>query len=443
VLAQVANGDGGEFAYWVAGPGKTWTKVADFADAVHDARFGPDNALYLLSRKGAPRGRVLRLEPAREAAAATEVVAAGDAVVQQIVPAETKLYVVDVVGGPSQVRVFGLGRAGSPTKLEETLPILPASTVSEIAKLGGDEVLFENESFLAPPAWYRFAPKKGVTPTALKRTSKADFSDAEVVRESCTSKDGTRVPLTIVRKKGIHLDGSSPALLMGYGGYGISEQPFFRIPNRVWLDLGGVFAQASIRGGGEYGEQWHTAGKLANKQNAFDDFYACAQALVAQGYTRPDRLAIWGGSNGGLLMGAQLTQHPEAFRVVISFVGIYDMLRVERDPNGAFNVTEFGTVNDPDQFKALLAYSPYEHAAPGVKYPAVLMLTGANDPRVNPYHSRKMVARMQAATASGLPILLRTSASTGHGIGTPLDERIDEMADVHAFLVEQLGLRAP
>jgi prolyl oligopeptidase len=278
--------------------------------------------------------------------------------------------------------------------------------------------------------------------TALKQSSKADFSDAEVVRESCTSKDGTRVPMTIVRKKGTRLDGSSPALLMGYGGYGLSQQPFFRVANRVWLDLGGVFAQANIRGGDEYGEEWHTAGKLTNKQNVFDDFYACSQALVAQGYTRPERLAIWGGSNGGLLMGAQLTQHPEAFRVVISFVGLYDMLRVELDPNGAFNVTEFGTVKDPEQFKALLAYSPYEHAAAGVKYPAVLMLTGANDPRVNPYHSRKMVARLQAATTSGLPILLRTSASTGHGMGTPLDERVEQMADVHAFLVEQLGLRA-
>jgi prolyl oligopeptidase len=454
VLARVANGDGGEFAFWAAPqqgkaqPGAAtqsaaWTKIADFADEVIDARFGPGDALYLLSRKGAPRGRVLRVDPAHPASPPIEVVAASEAVVQQIVPAKTRLYVVDVVGGPSQVRVFGLDGKGGAAKLEEALPVLPVSQVTQVARLGGDEVVFENESFLSPPAWYRYAPGKGVTPTALRRTSKADFSDAEVVRDSCTSRDGTTVPMTIVRKKGTKLDGTSPALLTGYGGYGVSEQPFFRVQNRVWLDYGGVYALANLRGGGEYGEDWHAAGKLTKKQNVFDDFAACASALVANGTTRPERLAIWGGSNGGLLMGAALTQHPEAFRAVISFVGIYDMLRVEHDPNGAFNVTEFGTVKDPDQFRALHAYSPYERVAPGTKYPAVLMLTGANDPRVNPYHSRKMIARLQAATASGLPVLLRTSGNTGHGIGTPLDEKVEQMADVHAFLVEQLGMHAP
>jgi prolyl oligopeptidase len=246
-----------------------------------------------------------------------------------------------------------------------------------------------------------------------------------------------------VRKKGAKLDGSAPALLTGYGGYAIDEQPWFRVENRLWLDLGGVFADANLRGGAEFGEEWHAAGKLVNKQHVFDDLYGCAQRLVETGMTRPERLAIEGGSNGGLLMGAELTQHPDAFRAVVSHVGIYDMLRVELTPNGTFNVTEFGTVKDEPQFRALLGYSPLHHVVDGTKYPAVLFLTGVNDPRVDPWHSRKMTARLQAATSSGLPVLLRTSGNTGHGIGTPLDEHIEQAADVHAFLVEQLGIAVP
>jgi prolyl oligopeptidase len=249
--------------------------------------------------------------------------------------------------------------------------------------------------------------------------------------------------MTVLRKKGTKLDGSGPALLTGYGGYAVSESPRFRASDRVWLDLGGVLAVANIRGGGEWGEEWHRAGNLTHKQNVFDDFYACAQTLVTEGYTRPEKLAIIGGSNGGLLMGAEVTQHPEAFRAVVARVGIYDMLRSELAPNGAFNVTEYGTVKDPDQFRALFAYSPYHHVVDGTKYPAVLLLTGSHDPRVDPYQSRKMIARLQAANASGMPLLLRTSNKTGHGLDAPLDERIDEAADMNSFLAEQLGLTLP
>jgi len=445
VLARVANGDGGEFSmYWARSqdPGK-WTKVADYADGAVDGRFGPEDALYLLSQKGASRRRILRVDPTKPAAAPVEIVAASDAVIADFFLTKTRLFTFEIAGGPSQMRVFTLASRPGVAKLDQVIPVPPVSTVDDAARLDGDEILFDDVSFLQPAAWYRWTQGKGVTPTALKRTSKADLSDAEVVSDTCTSKDGTKVPMVIVRKKGTKLDGSSPALLTGYGGYDIPEQPWFRVENRVWLDMGGVFADASIRGGGDWGEDWHAAGKLTKKQNVFDDMYACAQTLVSEGYTRPEKLAIEGGSNGGLLMGSELTQHSEAFRAVVSHVGIYDMLRVELAPNGAFNVTEFGTVKDPAQFSALFAYSPYHHVTDGTKYPAVLMLTGANDPRVDPYHSRKMTARLQAATASGLPVLLRTSGSTGHGIGTPLDERIDQAADEHAFLAEQLGMALP
>ena len=198
---------------------------------------------------------------------------------------------------------------------------------------------------------------------------------------------------------------------------------------------------ANIRGGGEFGEEWHKAGNLTRKQNVFDDFAAAAEYLIKTGYTRRDKLAVEGGSNGGLLMGAFLTQHPDLARAVVSHVGIYDLLRTELEPNGAFNVTEFGTVKNQEQFKALYAYSPYHRVVNGTKYPAVLFLTGDHDGRVNPYNSRKMTARLQAANKSKHPILLRTTANAGHGIGTGLDERIAEETDVYAFLFDQLGIK--
>jgi prolyl oligopeptidase len=216
--------------------------------------------------------------------------------------------------------------------------------------------------------------------------------------------------------------------------------PQFSRTNRLWIDHGGIYVDANLRGGGEFGETWHDAGKLTKKQNVFDDFIACAEYLIAKKYTSAEKLAIEGGSNGGLLMGAALTQRPELFRAVVSRVGLYDMLRFELFPNGAFNVTEFGSAKDPDQFKALFAYSPYHHVVDGVKYPAVLMLTGDNDGRVDPANSRKMTARLQAATGSAFPVLLRTSSVSGHGFGSSLDDMIAQETDVYAFLFDQLKI---
>jgi prolyl oligopeptidase len=214
-------------------------------------------------------------------------------------------------------------------------------------------------------------------------------------------------------------------------------QPNYDFTRRLWFDRGGVYVVANIRGGGEFGEEWHKAGNLTKKQNVFDDFAGAAEYLIKEKWTRAEKLAMQGGSNGGLLMGAMITQHPDLMHAVISAVGIYDMLRVELAPNGAFNVTEFGTVKDPDQFKALYAYSPYHHVIDGTNYPAILMMTGANDGRVAPYHSRKMIARLNEANKSGNPILLRTSSSAGHGIGTALSERIKQLADQYSFLFAQ------
>jgi prolyl oligopeptidase len=246
--------------------------------------------------------------------------------------------------------------------------------------------------------------------------------------------------MSILVKRTVKPDGNAPALITGYGGFGVSRKPRLRAWYRAWLDQGGIVVETNLRGGGELGEAWHRAGMLEKKQNVFDDFAACAKTLVDLRWTRPERLAAFGRSNGGLLMGAALTQHPELFRAVVAQVGIYDMLRSETTNNGQFNVTEYGSVKDETQFRALLGYSPLHQVKDGVAYPAVLLMTGANDPRVDPFHSRKMAARLQAATSSDRPILLRTSDDTGHGAGTPLSAEIEETADMLAFLFSELGV---
>jgi prolyl oligopeptidase len=438
VLATVANGDGGDFAHYLLGPDGKWKQVTQFSDQIKAARLGRDKALYLLSRAGAPRGKILRLPlDTPELPNAVEIVPAGEAVIGQIVPTADALYVGDVLGGPSQIRRFGLDGKG-----EALIPVPKISAVQEMLALEDNSLLFRDVSYTEPAAWFHCRQgKTEPVKTALRSTSPVSFADIEVTREFATSKDGAKIPLNIVFRKGMKRDGENPTLLYGYGGYGLSMAPNFDFTRRLWFDRGGVYVVANTRGGGEFGEEWHKAGNPTKKQNVFDDFAAAAEYLIKAKYTRPEKLAIQGGSNGGLLMGAMITQHPDLMRTVVSSVGIYDMLRVELAPNGAFNVTEFGTVKDPEQFKALYAYSPYHHVVDGTKYPSILMMTGANDGRVAPYHSRKMTARLDEANKSDNPILLRTSSSAGHGIGTALSERIKQSADIYAFLFAQLGMK--
>ena len=437
ILATVANGDGGDFAHYLLGPDETWKQITQFSDQIKLARLGRDNALYLLSRADAPRGKVLRLPlDVPELKNAAEIIGSGEAVIEQIVPSTDALYVGDLLGGPSQIRRFDLNG-----KNETKISTPQISAVQELLALEDGSLLFRDVSYTNPAAWFHcLNGKTEPVKTALQSTSPVSFADIEVRREFATSKDGTKIPLNVLSRKGMKRDGNNPTLLYAYGGYGISMSPNFDFTRRLWFDRGGVYVVANIRGGGEFGEEWHKAGNLTKKQNVFDDFAAAAEYLIKENYTRPGKLAIQGGSNGGLLMGAMITQHPDLFRAVVSSVGIYDMLRVELAPNGAFNVTEFGTVKNPEQFKALYAYSPYHHVVDGTKYPAVLMMTGANDGRVAPYHSRKMTARLLAANKSENPILLRTSSSAGHGIGTALSERIKQSADIYAFLFGQLGM---
>ena len=431
VLANVEYGDSSVFEQHLRAPDGRWLQLTRFGDQVVDGWFAAPDSLYLLSHAGAPRGKVLRISVADvvrrgrlDLAKAPVVVPESDGAVHYdfwampdtVVATAGRLFVVEGIGGPHRVRIFD--RAGKPLGM---LPLPPATAVTQILPAGaGDAVLYRQTSYTEPPTWYRWTPADGqAKKTALSVPFPVDFGDVEVVRDQAVSKDGTRVPMTILYRKGLKLDGGNPALLTGYGGFSLSHLPSFDPGLRIWLDHGGVMAYANLRGGAEFGEEWHRGGSLTRKQNVFDDFIGCAEHLVHAGYTNKDRLAIEGASNGGLLMGAVLTQRPDLFKAVVAHVGVYDVLRLELDTNGQFNMPELGTVKDAEQFRALYAYSPYHHVRDGTAYPAVLFLTGANDPRVNPMHSRKMAARLQAAGAP--TVLLRTSATSGHGLDTPLD----------------------
>jgi prolyl oligopeptidase len=449
LLATVQNGDSGQFAHYLRTPDGRWQQFTAFPDEIVQAVFGPKDEIYLVSRRDAPRGKILRLPVLDLNVAKAEVIVpeSQDTIVtdfygfasrQTVLPTTGRLYVTYQLGGPSSIRAFD--RNGRPAAAPRQLPI---STVGGLTPLTDDDLLFANGSFVEPVNHYLYRAQKDETvKLSLETPPPVELGDVSVVRELATSKDGTKVPVNILVPKGAKRDGTNPCLVTGYGGFGFSEQPGFNAAWRVLFDHGFVVAVANLRGGGEFGEAWHRAGNRTNKQNVFDDFAAVLQHLIEQGYTSPQHLAILGGSNGGLLMGATLTQHPDLVKAVVASVGIYDMLRVERSPNGAFNIPEYGSVQDEKQFRALYAYSPYHHVKEGVKYPATLFLTGANDPRVDPMQSRKMVARLQAATAGQTPILLRTSASSGHGLDSSLSERIEEMVDIDAFLFAQLGVSA-
>jgi len=412
--------------------------VADVPDKCVDAVLGED-AVYLLSRRDAPRGQVLRLPLTHGAGVsdAVTIVPPSDCAIDDLAVTDGTLWVVDMDGGPQRIRRFDPGGRQLP---EVDVP--PVSSVSwygaRLTRLRPDLIAWFNGSYTDPGTWWVARDSADAEPTALRSSTSADLSGYIVTREMATSKDGTRVPITVIAAPDTPRDGSAPALLTAYGGYGISLVPRFNLERLLWLEQGGVYAVANIRGGGEYGEEWHQAGRLTTKQNCFDDFIACAEHLASEGFTSGGRLAILGGSNGGLLMGAVLTQRPDIARAVVAQVPVMDSLRSETSINGVYNTTEFGTVEEPEQFAAMLAYSPYHHVADETSYPAVLLTAGEFDTRVEAWHAKKMAARLQAATRSGLPVLLRMEAG-GHLDGS-LDQVVDESTDIHSFLFDQLGI---
>lgn len=445
LLVTVQNGDGGEFAHYLRDADGSWRQFSYFGDQIIQATFTPEGDLLLITRDHAPRGKIVHLSrKTLDLKNSHEIIPESAATVvtsfyrepPSLVVTENRIYVLYQLGGPSEIRAFD--RQGNRVADPDQLPV---SDTGGMVTAEADQLLFTCTSYTEPPAYYRFDPAESTTTkTPLASDSPVSFDDVTVAREFATSQDGTKVPVNIIMPRGTRLDGSNPLILNGYGGYSVNITPGFSPARKVLSENGVIYAVANLRGGGEFGEAWHRAGNLTNKQNVFDDFAAVANYLMKRGYTSSARLAIIGGSNGGLLMGATLTQHPELMRAVVSYVGIYDMLRVELSPNGSFNIPEFGTVTNPDHFRAMYAYSPYHRVRDGVAYPATLFLTGANDPRVDPMQSRKMTARLQAATSSNEPILLRTSSSSGHGGDTALAERIEQTVDVYAFLLDKLGV---
>src|SRR5580692_10484166 len=342
----------------------------------------------------------------------------------------------------SELKVFDLG---GNLLGNLTLPGIGSIFTSQ-GKWDRDEIFYGFESYTVPRSIYRYDLETRATTLWAKVDAPAiDPTAYEVQQEWYQSKDGTRVPMFLVHKKGLKKDGDNPTLLTGYGGFNVSLTPEFDSDIYLWLEHGGIYAVANLRGGAEFGEDWHRAGMLDKKQNVFDDMIGAAEYLISEKYTSANRLAIKGGSNGGLLMGAMITQRPDLFRAVVCQVPLLDMLRYQDFQIAKLWIPEYGNAENAEQFKWLYAYSPYHHVKAGMEYPAVLFMTADSDSRVDPMHARKMTALMQASAANGgsrvRPILLRVENSAGHGEGTPVSKQIEEGTDVWGFLFWQLGVK--
>lgn len=413
-----------------------WKKVADDSADITNLDFHDDD-LFLLSHKDASRFKVLRTSLSNpDLAKATVVVPAGEPVIVGISAAADGLYIQDLDGGIGKLRRLPYGSTTVESiKLPfdgaiQTLSINPTEPGAWLAMVG----------WTKSPLWYSLdAKSQKVEDTHLVPSSPVDFSQIVSEEVKAKSADGTMVPLSIVHKRGIPLDGSNPTWLEGYGAYGITIDPAFRPTWLAFLERGGVFAAAHVRGGGEYGEDWHNAGRLLTKQHTIDDFLACAQFLIENKYTSAAKLAGEGTSAGGVTIGGAITQRPDLFAAALIRVGDSDSLRSELMASGPANIPEFGTVKEPDGFKALYAMDAYQHVKPN-SYPAVLLTTGVNDPRVAPWQAAKMTARLQASTNSGKPVLLRVDYDAGHGLGSTKSQRDSELADEFAFLFWQFGM---
>jgi prolyl oligopeptidase len=416
--------------------GSPFVPVAEGIDALFQGEV-IGGTLYLLTNWEAPRYRLFAVDPGRPERAAWKVlIPQSDAVLSEVHVVGGQLVALYLKDATSRLSVFGSGG-----KKIRDIPLPALGTIDKVdGRRDGREAFFSFSSYSVLPSVYRYDLKTGAVTPWERVKSDVDLSAMDVNQVFYRSKDGTRVPMFLVHRKGLRLDGNNPTVLYGYGGFNISLTPAFSRAVVLWLERGGIYAVANLRGGGEYGEDWHRAGMLERKQNVFDDFLAAASWLIDQKYTRPERLAIYGGSNGGLLVGAALTQRPDLFRAVVCAVPLLDMVRYHNFQIAKLWVPEYGSAEDPDQFRFLYSYSPYHRVKDGTPYPAVLLETAESDSRVDPMHARKMAALLQKATSAKQPILLRTETRAGHGVGKPLTKLIDEAADTWTFLVWQLGL---
>lgn len=414
-----------------------WQPVCTVDDQVVDFAFD-DSDLYLLSTRGADNGRVLRTPLAAPSfAGAATVVAEGPLVIESIAMARDGLYLKDLDGGYHSVRKLDRqGRlAAVPLPWEGSIEGLSTNPEEDGAWLDGS-------GWLLPYTTFRHDPASGRTvPAGLAPPSRLDLGAYEARRLTVTARDGTKVPLSVVAKKGLKRDGRNPALVQAYGSYQISINPYFSPRTLAFLERGGVFAVAHVRGGGEYGRRWWKGGQKLNKPNTWRDLIDCCEHLIRERWASRSTLSIQGGSAGGITMGMALTERPDLFAGVISNVGVSNALRAEFGQNGPPNIDEFGSVTDPDGFKGLLAMDATQHVRPGTRYPAVLLTIGMTDPRVEAWQGAKMAAHLQRANRSGHPILLRVTFDAGHGLGSTRSQVDDERADEFAFALWRAGRR--
>ena len=424
------------------GASMPWRKVVSAEDRVAAVADNPatlhDSTLYLLVERDAPNRKLISIDLDRpDVAHATVIVPASDAVLVGVYAAKDGLYLESKRGVN-----FELQRSPYGSQLKwEKIPLPYNGTVSTVdANVLLPGVIFRLESWTSSDQAFAYDPSSNqVSNTALIQKYPADFSGFEAREVEATSADGTKVPLSILCKKDLTLDGSHPALYEGYGAYGISYDPYFDPRTLAWIERGGVFAIVHSRGGGEFGESWHNAGRKETKQHTIDDMVSAAQYLIQQRYTSPGHLAVRGTSAGGIAVGGAIVQHPELFVAAIDNVGMTDLLRFQNTQGGAANIPEFGDVTDAQGFKYLYSVSPYHHVVDGTPYPAVLAITGANDPRVPSWVVAKMAARLQTASTSGRPILLRVDFDEGHGLGSSRPQRERLLADQFSFVLWQSG----
>lgn len=390
---------------------------------------------WLLTDCQAPRRRLVAID-LEQPDQVQEVIPEAEETLQGVSLINNQFVAFYLKDAHTQIKTFALD--GS------YLGEIPLPGLGSASGFGGKrydtETFYTFTSFTTPPTIYRYDFTSGTS--TLFRQPQVDFDPQayEVQQVFYTSKDGTRIPMFLVHRRGLARTGDHPTLLYGYGGFGISLTPSFSVGLVAWLEMGGVYAQPSLRGGGEYGEEWHQAGTKLNKQKVFDDFIAAAEWLIAHGYTNPAKLAISGGSNGGLLVGACLVQRPELFAAALPAVGVFDMLRFHKFTIGWAWISEYGSPENPEEFKALYAYSPLHNLKPGTAYPPTLITTADHDDRVVPAHSFKFAAALQAAQGGSQPILIRIDTKAGHGAGKPTSKLIEEAADRWAFLVQVLGI---
>jgi prolyl oligopeptidase len=411
-----------------------WRKICGPDDKVTGWTQRGDD-IYLLTYQGAPRYRVLKVTAQKPAVAtANEVVAQSNVVIQGVAAARDAIFVRDLKDGISTMR--RLTADGTLTSV--ALPFA-GTTGNAFIDPAQEGAVFGLRSWVRPNTIYRADAAGKVSPTTLVAPPKIDVSGYDSVEVLAKAKDGVTVPLSIVFKKGVKRDGSAPTLMQAYGSYGINQDAFFNARMTAWLDKGGVWATAKVRGGGERGREWHEGGRLATKPNTWRDLIACAEYLIAEKWTSAKKLAINGGSAGGITMGMAMAERPDLFGAVIANVGTHNTLRMEFSQNGPPNIPEFGSVKTEAGFKGLLAMDSTQALKKGVKYPATLLTTGMTDPRVMPWQIAKFAAHLQAKSASGKPVLLRVDFNAGHGLGSTRAQRDAEVTDMFAFILQQTG----